>query len=316
MVLRGCRRLLAPLLGPGWAGRDPRVRAPSSVPARMCNITACSYKLSLVPAVHPLWKGPTEVPGGARQSPIDIRVRDSIFHPQLTPIKTQYDPNTCLHVWNNGYAFLVEYDDCTNKSVVSGGPLENPYRLKQFHFHWGVNNDWGSEHTVDSKVFPAELHLVHWNCSRYQSFEEAIMEENGLAVIGVFLKVGQHHSKLQKLVDILPSVRYKDSLTEFNYFDPSCFLPSCNDYWTYAGSLTTPPLTESVTWIMMKKPIEVDHSQLAVFRSLLYSAVGEDEKNMVDNFRPLQPLMNRTVHATFQPALKLSDAKPQRQQST
>ncbi|PIN88355.1 hypothetical protein AB205_0181790 [Aquarana catesbeiana] len=220
--------------------------------------------------------------------------------------------------------------------LVSGGPLENPYRLKQFHFHWGMNNDWGSEHTVDSKVFPAEVHLVHWNCSRYRTFEEAIMEENGLAVIGVFLKVGRHHSKLQKLVDILPSVRYRvnllayftnnikrqcmqllltrqmcewDSLTEFNYFDPSCFLPTCNDYWTYAGSLTTPPLTESVTWIIMKKPIEVDHSQLAVFRSLLYSAVGEEEKNMVDNFRPLQPLMNRTVHSTFQPALKLSDFK-------
>ncbi|XP_053304763.1 carbonic anhydrase 5A, mitochondrial isoform X2 [Spea bombifrons] len=275
---------------------------------RHCNLAACSLQHKHA-NLHPLWKGPHDIPGGTRQSPIDIRVRDSVYHPQLAPVKTQYDPNTCLHIWNNGYAFLVEYDDSTNKSVVSGGPLENPYRLKQFHFHWGVNNDWGSEHTVDSKVFPAELHLVHWNCTKYKTFEEAIMEENGLAVIGVFLKLGKHHEKLQKLVDILPSVRYKDALTECNYFDASCLLPSCGDYWTYAGSLTTPPLTESVTWIVMKKPIEVDHSQLAVFRSLLYSAVGEEEKNMVDNFRPLQPLMNRTVHSSFQPALQLSDVK-------
>ncbi|XP_068116755.1 carbonic anhydrase 5A, mitochondrial isoform X2 [Hyperolius riggenbachi] len=277
-------------------------------PVRHCSLITCSLQHKKA-NLHPLWKEPIDIPGGSRQSPINIRVMDSVFHPQLTPINTQYDPNTCLHIWNNGYSFLVEYDDSTNKSVVFGGPLENPYRLKQFHFHWGVNNDWGAEHTVDSKVFPAELHLVHWNCTKYRTFEEAIMEDNGLAVIGVFLKVGRHHEKLQKLVDILPSVRYKDALTEFNYFDPSCFLPPCNDYWTYSGSLTTPPLTESVTWIIMKRPIEVDHSQLAVFRSLLYTAVGEEEKNMVDNFRPLQPLMNRTVHSTFQPALKLSDFK-------
>ncbi|XP_063801731.1 carbonic anhydrase 5A, mitochondrial isoform X2 [Pseudophryne corroboree] len=275
---------------------------------RHCNLAACSLQHKDA-NLHPLWKGPLDIPGGSRQSPINIRVRDSIYHPQLAPISAQYDPNSCLHVWNNGYSFFVEYDDSTDKSVVSGGPLENPYRLKQFHFHWGVNNDWGSEHTVDSKVYPAELHLVHWNCSKYRTFEEAIMEDNGLAVIGIFLKLGKHHQQLQNLVHILPTVRYKDSLTGFNYFDPSCLLPTCSDYWTYSGSLTTPPLTESVTWIIMKKPIEVDHSQLAVFRSLLYTAVGEEEKNMVDNFRPLQPLKDRTVHSTFQPALKLSDLK-------
>ncbi|MEE6500444.1 hypothetical protein FKM82_003783 [Ascaphus truei] len=256
-----------------------------------------------------MWKGPLDIPGGTRQSPIDIRVRDSVFDPQLAPVTTQYDPNTCLHIWNNGYSFIVEFDDCTDKSVVTGGPLTNQFRLKQFHFHWGVNNDWGSEHTVDKKVFPAELHLVHWNSCKYKSFEEAIMEDNGLAVIGVFLKLGKHHQQLQKVVDILPSVRYKDALTECNYFDPSSLLPSCSDYWTYSGSLTTPPLTESVTWIIKKKPIEVDHNQLAVFRSLLFTAVGEEEKYMVDNFRPLQPLMNRTVHSSFKPALQMSDFK-------
>ncbi|KAM4721474.1 carbonic anhydrase 5A, mitochondrial [Rhinophrynus dorsalis] len=315
MGLAGCRKLILPLVVSKWSRRSHGLKPFVSVPARLCNISACSYKLRNVD-LHPLWKGTIDIPGGNRQSPIDIRMRDSVFHPHLAPVHTQYDPNTCLHIWNNGYAFLVEFDDSTDKSVVSGGPLDNPFRLKQFHFHWGINNDWGSEHTVDSKVYPAELHLVHWNCSKFRTFEEAIMEENGLAVIGVFLKLGKHHEKLQKLVDILPSVRYKDSLTEFNYFDPSCLLPSCSDYWTYSGSLTTPPLTESVTWIVMKKPIEVDHSQLAVFRSLLFSAVGEEEQYMVDNFRPLQPLMNRTVHSTFQPAIQMSDMKKKSEKHT
>uniref|UniRef100_A0A8C9FKL7 Alpha-carbonic anhydrase domain-containing protein n=1 Tax=Pavo cristatus TaxID=9049 RepID=A0A8C9FKL7_PAVCR len=123
------------------------------------------------------------------------------------------------------------------------------------------------------------LHLVHWNAVVYPTFEEAVMEGDGLAVIGVFLK---------------------DTVIEFDVFDPSCLLPPCPDYWTYAGSLTTPPLTESVTWIIKKQPIEVDENQLEAFRMLLFTSDGEEEKRMVDNFRPLQPLMNRTVRSSFQ----------------
>ncbi|XP_061450499.1 carbonic anhydrase 5A, mitochondrial isoform X2 [Rhineura floridana] len=249
--------------------------------------------------MHPLWQSPITIPGGSRQSPINIQWRDSIYDPHLKPLEIRYDPATCLHMWNNGYSFLVEFEDSTDKSIITGGPLENNYRLKQFHFHWGAVNEWGSEHTVDCRVFPAELHLVHWNSCKYDSFEEALMEENGLAVIGVFLKLGVNHSGLQKLVDALPLIKHKDDLVEFDEFDPSCLLPSCPDYWTYAGSLTTPPLSESVTWIIKKKAIEVDDDQLEVFRMLLFTPVGEEEKRMVDNFRPLQPILDRIVRSSF-----------------
>ncbi|XP_048372144.1 carbonic anhydrase 5A, mitochondrial isoform X2 [Sphaerodactylus townsendi] len=191
-------------------------------------------------------------------------------------------------------------------NVITGGPLKNLYRLKQFHFHWGAINEWGSEHTVDCKVFPAELHLVHWNSCKFSSFEEAVMEDDGLAVIGVFLKIGVRHSGLQKLVEALPSIKHKDTLVEFDVFDPSCLLPSCPDYWTYSGSLTTPPLTESVTWIIKKQPIEVDEDQLEMFRMLLFTSLGEEEHQMVDNFRPLQPLMDRTVRSSFPSQYRLS----------
>ena len=60
----------------------------------------------------------------------------------------------------------------------------------------------------------------------------------------------------------LPSL-FQDSVVEFTRFDPSCLLPeNVDDYWTYSGSLTTPPLTEAVTWIIMKQPIEVSHDQV------------------------------------------------------
>ncbi|XP_055790434.1 carbonic anhydrase 5B, mitochondrial-like isoform X3 [Salvelinus fontinalis] len=151
-----------------------------------------------------------------------------------------------------------------------------------------------------------QLHMVHWNSNKYSRFEEAVMEENGLAVIGVFLKIGKRHEGLQKLVDALPAVRHKDSVVEFTRFDPACLLPAnIDDYWTYAGSLTTPPLTEAVTWIIMKQHIEVSHDQLAVFRSLLFTSAEEEvQKSMVNNFRVQQPLSGRTVRSSFTPFLQ------------
>uniref|UniRef100_A0A5F4VY95 Carbonic anhydrase n=1 Tax=Callithrix jacchus TaxID=9483 RepID=A0A5F4VY95_CALJA len=266
-----------------------KFQIPRFMPARPCSLYTCTYK-TRNRALHPLWETMDLVPAGDRQSPINIRWRDSVYDPGLKPLTISYDPATCLHIWNNGYSFLVEFEDSTDKSVIKGGPLEHNYRLKQFHFHWGAIDAWGSEHTVDSKCFPAELHLVHWNAVKFENFEDAALEENGLAVIGVFLK---------------------DTLVEFGSFDPSCLMPTCPDYWTYSGSLTTPPLSESVTWIIKKQPVEVDHDQLEQFRTLLFTSEGEKEKRMVDNFRPLQPLMNRTVRSSFQHDYVLNvQAKP------
>lgn len=251
-------------------------------------------------AVHPLWKGPVPVPGGSRQSPINICCEDSVYDPSLPPLKVAYDAASCKHVWNTGYFFQVEFDDSAKGSGVSGGPLRNQYRLRQLHFHWGAGDECGSEHTVDEGVYPAELHVVHWNAEKYQSYQEASGSPEGLAVLAVFLKLGAPHQALQTLVDILPAIRHKDARAALGSFQPGMLLPACPDYWTYPGSLTTPPLSESVTWIVHKMPIEVAPAQLAAFRALLLSLPGEDERPMANNFRPVQPLRGRRVRASFQ----------------
>lgn len=66
-----------------------------------------------------MWQGPLEVPGGDHQSPIDIAVRKTIFDSKLRHLETSYDPQTCQQIWNNGYSFLVEYDDTTDKNSES-----------------------------------------------------------------------------------------------------------------------------------------------------------------------------------------------------
>lgn len=94
--------------------RRPLFQRFKSLPLSPSSLSLSSPLLS--PPVHPMWQGPLAVPGGDRQSPIDIVVRKSVFDQQLKPLVAEYDPETCQQIWNNGYSFLVEYDDAGDKS--------------------------------------------------------------------------------------------------------------------------------------------------------------------------------------------------------
>lgn len=67
--------------------------------------------------------------------------------------------------------------------------MDGEYQLEQFHCHWGKTDDVGSEHTIDGKSFAGELHLVHWNRTKYKSFADAAQYPDGLCVLGIFLQV-------------------------------------------------------------------------------------------------------------------------------
>ncbi|XP_006004096.1 carbonic anhydrase 7 [Latimeria chalumnae] len=245
------------------------------------------------------WHKSYPVAQGDRQSPIDIVPSQAVHDPNLEPLSISYDSCISLSISNNGHSVMVEYCDLDDKAVISGGPLKVPYRLKQFHFHWGGKDTYGSEHTVNGQTFPCELHLVHWNSSKYKSFGEAAAAPDGLAVIGIFMDTGNEHKNMHRLTDALYQVKFKGTTAQFVNFNPKCLLPYCLDYWTYPGSLTTPPLNESVTWIVLKEPVIISEKQMEKFRTLLFTGEEEDKIRMVDNFRPPQPLKGRTVQASF-----------------
>ncbi|XP_013858516.1 carbonic anhydrase 7 [Austrofundulus limnaeus] len=236
---------------------------------------------------------------GNRQSPIDIVPDETTLDRDLGPIFLDYDSCTSINISNNGHSVVVEFVDSDDRSMIRGGPLDNPYRLKQFHFHWGEKGHEGSEHTVAGLGYASELHLVHWNAVKYRSFTDAASAPDGLAVLGIFLETGDDHRWLHLITDVLFMVKYKDSVTDFKGFNPKCLLPNRLHYWTYLGSLTTPPLHESVTWILLKEPIVVSDKQLGMFRMLLFNGEEEDErKKMENNFRPPQPLNGREVRSS------------------
>uniref|UniRef100_A0A672Z1K6 carbonic anhydrase n=1 Tax=Sphaeramia orbicularis TaxID=375764 RepID=A0A672Z1K6_9TELE len=221
------------------------------------------------------WADNFPIANGPRQSPIDIIPGEASFDGGLKPLSLKYDPSTCLDILNNGHSFQVTFADDTNSSTLTDGPISGIYRLKQFHFHWGASDDKGSEHTVAGTKYPAEVKMPFYD------------------------SIGDHNPSLQKVLDAFGAIKAKGKQTSFPGFDPATLLPACLDYWTYDGSLTTPPLLESVTWIVCKQPITLTSEQMAKFRCLLFSAEGEAECCMVDNYRPPQPLKGRSVRASF-----------------
>jgi len=193
---------------------------------------------------------------GKSQSPIDIRETKKS---RLPEIDFHY-ADTRLNVVNNGHTIQVNYDP-GSYIVYDGRKCE----LLQFHFHTP------SEHLFNGQAYPMEVHLVH-KC-----------EDGGLLVIGVMMDEGAEHELIRKVWEVMPSqegeVTKED--VKVNAMD---LLPAARGYYTYSGSLTTPPCTEGVKWIMMKEKIEVSKEQIEKFKSL-YDV----------NARPVQPLNERVV---------------------
>ncbi|XP_041377651.1 carbonic anhydrase 7-like isoform X2 [Gigantopelta aegis] len=245
------------------------------------------------------WSLVFKLAAGNRQSPIDIKKDDATFDPELAskPLVIRYHPEKELGILNTGLCFRV---DIKEKSTLEGGPLDSVYRLEQFHAHWGSGAEQGSEHLVDGQSFPVELHFVHWNQNKYSSFTEAVNKDDGLAVLAVFLKVGKEHAGFKVLTENMERIKFKDTSIHLkDDYCPDCLLPNDRSkYWTYPGSLTTPPCYESVTWIVFQEAVEVSEQQITTLRGLRCDKCDVDP--IVNNYRPPLPVGSRTVRASFE----------------
>nr|XP_027194876.1 carbonic anhydrase 1-like [Dermatophagoides pteronyssinus] len=245
---------------------------------------------------------------GQRQSPIDIDTSLVEMNSELNDLKR----TKCLKIiypklmsnliiQNTGYGWKLDLPDMVAaKTELIGGPLKGHiYRMWQFHCHWGPNINIGSEHTVNKRSYSAELHFVHWNTSLYNDPEIALTKPNGLAVVAVFIDIGyQLNDGLEKVLKQIETVKYKgDKRMIDESIDIEKLMPTNRSYWTYNGSLTTPPLFESVTWIIYTTPIYSQHEQIAKFRKLFYTSENETNfgGHLIENYRHTQPLNGRVV---------------------
>ena len=141
--------------------------------------------------------------------------------------------------------------------------MENTTRPRFAFYH--VNIDY------DTNQFMKQLHFVHWNSDLYSSARQAAISKDGLAVVGVFLEAVDDDEQCPKLdsletiCDSMANIKFKGSTQpidkSMNILE---LIPESRSYWTYLGSLTTPPLWETVTWIIFEKPIKCRQDQVSL----------------------------------------------------
>jgi len=238
---------------------------------------------------------------GVRQSPVDITNTNCFQDPNLPGLNFNYAPSQ-IKMINTGSSWKMDFSP--ELGNLSGGPLADNYKIWQMHAHWGAKSGMGSEHTMNGKMYDAELHMVHYN-AKYGQPGLAVDKPDGLAVLGMFIKTGRAHPEFEKLCQNLKEIEnIGESIQLQEILNPLGVLPGDKTYFTYPGSLTTPPLLESVTWLVFKEPIEMSSSQLNAMRSL---RIGETEDSgcMVNNFRPPCALGQRKIRVCV-------DANPQK----
>ncbi len=178
---------------------------------------------------------------GKTQSPIDIRGAQKADLPVL---KFEYN-SVPLNIIDNGHTIQVNYP--AGSTLTVGKKL---YMLQQFHFHHP------SEEHVNGHSFDMVVHLVHADA------------EGHLAVVAVFLKKGNANPLIDLIWQNLPTEKGKAVGVSGVTLNAKDLLPAHYGYYTYSGSLTTPPCSEGVTWYVMKDPVALSESQVAVFAKL------------------------------------------------
>uniref|UniRef100_A0A668TNW7 Alpha-carbonic anhydrase domain-containing protein n=1 Tax=Oreochromis aureus TaxID=47969 RepID=A0A668TNW7_OREAU len=244
----------------------------------ICSITWCyhlpSCNASTWPTLFPQYCN------GSRQSPINIVSASATPNDNLTSFTfVKYDDTSAMtSIENTGETVKV-----TLKSGVkiSGGDLSEQYDSLQFHFHWGNGSSVpGSEHTVDGKRYPMEVHFF---------FFLPVNDSTGLAALGFFIEVMSGNSTGQP-ESWRNLTSYLANITEKAGFSLDDLLVGVDrtKYYRYLGSLTTPACNEAVVWTVFKDPIKVSKDLIDLFSTTV--RVENSMSELVTNvYRSLQP---------------------------
>jgi carbonic anhydrase len=197
---------------------------------------------------------------GKRQSPIDIKGAQI-----STLLALKFDYNSApLNIIDNGHTIQVNYAPGSTLTVG-----DKTYTLKQFHFHHP------SEEHVNGHGYDMVAHLVHADA------------DGQLAVVAVFFKTGQANSLIEQVWKNIPAEKEKAVTVPGATLNAENLLPPDLGYYTFAGSLTTPPCSEGVTWFVLKAVTSLSADQLAAFAKLY-----------PDNARPIQLTNGREILET------------------
>ncbi|XP_065498575.1 receptor-type tyrosine-protein phosphatase gamma [Caloenas nicobarica] len=290
-----------PALTEGYVGSLHENRHGSSVQIRRRKASGDPYWAYSGTYGPDHWVTSSEKCRGSHQSPIDIidhqaHVGDEYQELQLDGFDNESSNKTWMKNTGKTVAILLKDD-----YFVSGAGLPGRFKAEKVEFHWGQSNgSAGSEHSINGKRFPVEMQIYFYNPDDFDSFGTAVLENRVIGAMAVFFQVSQRDNPaLDPIIHGLKGVVHHEKETFLDPFVLRDLLPtSLGSYYRYAGSLTTPPCSEIVEWIVFRKPVPISYHQLEAFYSIFTTEQQDHVKSVEylrNNFRPQQRLNNRKV---------------------
>ncbi|XP_073425909.1 receptor-type tyrosine-protein phosphatase gamma isoform X2 [Dendrobates tinctorius] len=239
---------------------------------------------------------------GLHQSPIDIvdytaNIRDEFQELVLDGFENESSNKTWMKNTGKTVAILLKDD-----YYISGAGLPGRFKAEKVEFHWGQSNaSAGSEHSINGRRFPVEMQIYSYNPDDFDSFGAAIMDKRLIATMSVFFQATQKNNPaLDPIIHGLKGVVHHEKETFLDPFILRDLLPgTLGSFYRYTGSLTTPPCSEIVEWVVFSRPVPISYQQLEAFYSI-FTTEQQDHVKSVDylrnNFRPKQPLNDRVVY--------------------
>uniref|UniRef100_A0A8C7Q4R6 protein-tyrosine-phosphatase n=1 Tax=Oncorhynchus mykiss TaxID=8022 RepID=A0A8C7Q4R6_ONCMY len=235
------------------------------------------------------------------QSPINIVDQDtkvSMEYQELTLDGFDTESSNKTSMKNTGKTVAIMLKD---DYFVRGAGLPGRFKAEKVEFHWGQSNGSdGSEHSINGRRFPVEMQIYMYNSDDFDSLSAAMRQKRIIAAMSVFFQVGlKDNPAVDPIIHGLRGVVHHEKETFLEPFVLRDLLPSSlGGYYRYTGSLTTPPCSKVVEWIVFNRPVFLSYKQLEAFYSI-FTTEQQDHVKSVEylrsNFRPIQSLDNRDV---------------------
>jgi carbonic anhydrase len=235
------------------------------------------------------WRSYFPLCEGENQSPINLKTNQAVsVHHGDDLLWLNYDiAPYCMRITNDGRKVLVtaQWPE-GSRPTVSGGPLGEEYVFHSSVFRWGFADEEGSEHTLNNKSYAMELQMIHIHRG-FTSLLSAVMAgmKDAVAIICILFEcLPMDNPLLDHVVSNLWRISSPDRSARIPPFPLDwVYPPFRSNYYTYSGSLTQPPCTECVTWIIQPEAVAISSRQLAEFRAL-----RSYDGRMTSNMRPVQ----------------------------